>query len=80
MSALQTRPPSDLQLTTIARMCAERGLPMPAVHSSTEASLLIDEIPKREYHPTEQEWDRHERRPSDADAEWLARVRYENGG
>lgn len=45
--------PTDAQLAYLASLCEERGLPMPAPHSKTEASLLIGEILRREYHPPE---------------------------
>lgn len=45
--------PADAQLGYIAALCEERGYPMPAVHSKTEASLLIDEIRRGAYRPPE---------------------------
>ena len=45
--------PTDPQLDYIASLCEERGYPMPAVHSKTEASLLIGELLRREYRPPE---------------------------
>lgn len=52
---LRTWPPADLQLKKLRELCEERGLPMPAPHSSTEASILIGEVLRREYRPPE--WD-----------------------
>jgi hypothetical protein len=53
MSPLTIEAPTDAQLDYIRELCRARGYLMPAVHSKTEASLLIDEIRSDRYAPPE---------------------------
>ena len=75
---LQLVPPSDKQLDLIRSLCDERGFPMPPVHSMTEASLIINELFRREYRPPE--FSRYDETDADREAEWFDRIRYEEQG
>lgn len=55
MTTDQIVAPTDAQLAFIKERARAAGFPMPAVHSKTEASLLIDEIRAGTYSPPE--WD-----------------------
>lgn len=50
---IDAQAPTDPQLAFVARLCEERGYPMPAVYSRRDASLLIDEIRAGLYVPPE---------------------------
>jgi hypothetical protein len=45
--------PTDAQLQFIRDLLTERGMPMAAVHSKQEASILIEEIRSGTYAPPE---------------------------
>ena len=58
MSApLRIEAPTDAQIGFVARLCEERGFPMPPVCSKQDASILIDEIRTGLYWPAEWEGD-----------------------
>jgi len=45
--------PKDAQLGFVAKLCEEKGYPVPPVYSKMHASILITEIRSGEYRPPE---------------------------